>query len=922
MLELYDLKTEYRAFPMGVDTRSPRLSWKLRSDRRGVVQTTYHIVAKSDGTVIWDSGIVESADSQRICYKGKALESRQTVSWTVEITANDENGREEIATSPVASFQMGMLAQSDWTAHWIACENETDSEIRKPVIYLRKEFVVRNGLKKALIFQSAHGLYDFTINGQMGTKDKFLPGLTSYYHRIQYQMYDVTELLVLGTNCWGVRLADGWWRGVTGGSVRNNFGRELAFFGQMELVYEDGSRETIVSDEDFRWSTGGLLASDMLMGDIYDAALEPKDWNRSGFNDKEWKKTYCTSLHTEGELIASRSVPVREMERFRPVEFTDSRGKRVLDFGQNIAGYVKAVFRNTQPGQTIHLFHGEELVDGAFSQDNVKKTVLPVSEFQEVIYHCKGGTEEIYCPAFAVFGFRYVLIEGYSEAVDGFEAIAVYSEMEETGDFSCSHPLINQLVKNSRWSQKGNFLDVAVDCPTRERNAWTGDNQVYVKTAADFMDVYLFYEKWLADQAVEQFSSGKVGITFPSTSSVHDPGALADNLQYNSLAALAGPEGDGNIGEDAVGWGDSAVWLPYVIYLCYGDIKILKQQYTTARKWLEYELSQARNHNPKYEHLPQYKNVGLDGVLDGEFIYDTNFQYGEWNEPIDKTPQEQKAFLDLLARAQAEGKTIVELMAEDGKPEVATAYMYRSACVVAHMAAILGKTEDAEKYREVAKRIKEVYCTYMIDGNGVIQSGHQAPYVRALQFGLYKNEHQKEQLLQCLEHEIECNNYRLNTGFLSTPFLLPVLADNGQTHLAYRLLEQEESPSWLYTVKKGATTIPESWFAIDRHGESLNHYSYGSVCDFLFSYTAGIQPLFDCPGYRKFVLRPIPGGSLTHAEATYKSPYGLIVSEWKIQGRNFYYRCTIPANTTACLTLPDASKHVIGSGSYEFTCTM
>ncbi len=906
MLRIYDLKTEYRTNPYGIDASHPRFSWKLESDKQGVVQKKYRIIVNCRDEILWDSGEVLSDESQRIRYEGKTLESRMDVFWKVSVTVQDENGTRESAESESANFTMGLLQKSDWKGQWIEPEEVVDTEARKAAPYLRKKFAVKAGLKKAVIYQTAHGLYEFWLNGKLGTNEKFKPGLTSYYHRIQYQMYDISSLLQEGENIWAVMLGDGWWRGTTGGTVKNNFGYKLQFLGQIELFYEDGTTEVIISDESFNTATSGLLASDMMMGDIFDARLELEGWKMPRFDDSGWKSVHLVEEKIDAELIASRSVPVLEKETFEGREIKDASGRRVIDFGQNIAGYVKMKFHNTKPGQIIHLVHGEDIdADGNFSVANINKCVMPVEAFQEITYTCRGGEEE-YCPIFSVFGFQYLLVEGYAEEIEAgdFIATAVYSAMEETGDFSCTNPLINKLVENSRWSQKGNFLDVAVDCPTRERNAWTGDNQIYVRTASSFMNVYPFYEKWLKDQAIEQYASGKVGITFPSTSSVHNPEEFEKIKKTNPTSAMAGPTGNGNMGEDCAGWGDSTAWIPYMLYLCYGDKQIIKNQYDTAKKWVDYMLANAKEQNPFYADQPQYHNYE-DDELDADYIYDTKMHYGEWQEPIPK---------------ENTGESIGEIFARwirEGKPKVATAYMCRSAENVAFMAGVIGKEEEKAKYERIAARIRKVYDKYLIDEDGVIEEGHQAAYVRALVMNLCSEE--KRPLVEAqLVKEIEANNYHLNTGFLSTPFLLPVLVEMGRSDLAFRILEQEDYPSWLHPITLGATTIPESWNAFDVHDSSYNHYSYGAVCEFLFSYVAGIKPVFEKPGYKEFILKPRVGGSFTHARAEYESIYGTIVSEWKMKGDKFLYHCEIPANTKAKLVLPNGQEHTLGSGKYDF----
>ena len=337
-------------------------------------------------------------------------------------------------------------------AKWI-CHSE-DHKDNPLVPVFRRRIKLRQKAKKAVLRLSAHGLYEAQVNGVSVTENRFLPGLTSYYYRIQMQEYDVTALMNEGGNELLVTVGDGWWR------RNNNFGYTLALWSELTLCYKDGSEETLSTDESWEVGLGPVVRTDLQKGELYDARVEPHGWQKAAL---------CTE-HTEGKLIENQGVPVREKERFSGSPMRDAAGNLVIDFGQNIAGYVHMTLRNTKRGQTVHLKHGEGLdKDGCFSTANCDGGR---TEFQEITYICKGAETEEYTPHFAVFGFRYALVEGIEDA--DFEAIAVYSDMEETGDFRCSNDLINRLVENARWSQKGNFLDVPVDCPTRERNAWTG----------------------------------------------------------------------------------------------------------------------------------------------------------------------------------------------------------------------------------------------------------------------------------------------------------------------------------------------------------------------------------------------------------------------------------------------------------------
>ena len=771
-------------------------------------------------------------------------------------------------------------------AKWI-CHPEDNRNTRLVPVF-RRYLEVRKTIKSALLRLTAHGVYEAELNGVSVTENKFMPGLTSYYYRIQVQEYDVAALLQEGGNELRVTVGDGWWR------WNHNFGYTLALWGELSLLYADGSEEVLSTDEGWEVGRGPIVRTDLQKGEVYDARLEPHGWQKAAL---------CAE-HIGGELIENQSVPVREHERFTGIPMRDAAGNLVIDFGQNLAGYVSMTLRSTTPGQTVRFKHGEGLdKSGIFSTANCDGGR---EEFQEVTYICRGAEVETYTPHFAVFGFRYALVEGVEPENADFTAIAVYSDMEETGDFKCSDSLINQLVENARWSQKGNFLDVPVDCPTRERNAWTGDAMIYCRTAAYFMDVQQFFKKWLCDQTIEQYASGKVGITFPSTSSVHDPAEYERVKAVNPAMALAGPAGNGNIGEDSVGWGDSAVWIPYQMYLMYGDAAFLKEHYDTAKKWVEFSLRCMREQNPLYADKLWYKNG------DGDFIYDTRFHYGEWNEPLPPAPE----VIELFAKGGT-AADYVSHMAKYGKPEVATAYTKRSCDNLSHMARILGKTEDAAHYATLSEKIKAAYDKYLIADDGTIQPGHQAAYIRALALDMVSDA-KKPLVIAQLKKELDEANYHLNTGFLSTVYLLPTLCDNGLVNEAFRILEQTTAPGWLHPITLGATTMLENWNGMDAFRDSFNHYSFGAVCQFLFEYVAGIRPTFDAPGFKAFELRPVLGGSLTWAEGSYKTRYGTIESRWEREGKRFVYTCTVPEGTTARLTLPDDSTKMLTAGNYRF----
>lgn len=895
MLQTIDLRTEYLVNPIGLDAVVPRLSWKIRSDGRNVLQSAYQVQASENenfNTLTWDSGRVQASQSQGVLYNGPTLKSMARIYWRVKVW---RNLRDESLFSDPVSFEMGLLHVSDWKARWIEPEKDVNIDAYKPVPYIRKEFTVKKGLARASAFMTAKGLYSFFLNGIEGTEDLFTPGFTSYHKRLQYQVYDITKLLQEGSNALGVMLGDGWWRGSSGAlNLKNNFGYKVAFLGQLVLEYHDGTREIVGSDDSFKTTYGPLLKSDMKAGEIFDARKQIDGWNQIGYNDSSWKPVQVAGDGLDN-LIATRSVPVRQKERFTPNVLRTPNGEYVLDFGQNLAGWVEMKVQGDQ-GTEVVLIHGEALdKHGDFTLNNLAVHGV-LEDFQEVHYILSGNGVESYRPRFSIFGFRYALVKNYPGEVkpENFTAIAIYSDLEETGDFTCSNPQINQLLSNSRWSQKSNFMEIPTDCPTRERAGWTGDAQLYCKTASDLTNVYPFFEKWMADVASEQFPDGAVPNTVPIVLGNHNMEEWERFIKQKgneNLGIVVPQPGTAGMMEASAGWGDASVIIPWTMYLCYGDKGILEKQFESAKAWVDYMASSARLANEHYKDTPAYQNY-TDGELDANYIWDTKFHWGEWLEAD-------------MSISDVGGQWVADRMTYSD-PLVATAYYAYSTRLLADMASVLGKAEVEKKYEALYEKIKRVYNKYFIKEDGYMLDDRQAPNVRTLAFDLAyggKRQAVSDRLAQMV---IE-NEYHLNTGFLSTPFILQVLADHGYGDIAFRLLEQETFPSWLYAVTKGATTIWESWRGVTPEGElsgSLNHYSYGAVCDFLFSGVAGIRPVWENPGYKHFILKPMHGGTLTQASATYESPYGTIASRWEKTDSGITYRFTVPANTTATIQLP------------------
>lgn len=916
MLEVYDLKVEHLIDPIGIDARYPRFSWKIRSDRTGVRQTSYQLIVEDGQRTVWN--IKEYSRQNQTVYQGVNLCSRQRLIWTLYVEAVDDSGQTD-TDSQTGCFEMGLLEERDWQATWIEPEESFDMFEKQPAPYLRKSFTVRKGLVKARAYQTAHGIYQFWLNGKEGSVRRFAPGNTSYYHRLQYQVDDVTGLLREGENVWAVILADGWWRGAYGAfGNRNNYGDKLHFLGQLELYYEDGTTEVITSDENFRCSVGGLVQADMKLGSIFDASAEPRGWKICGYDDSSWKRVHPGDRGHGGfhMLIAEQTDKMAEQEVFTPRAFRDSKNQLVLDFGQNIAGYMKMTFHNLEKGQRIILEHGEGLKDGAFDNSNINIKENAVDDmFQQVVYIAAGRKIETFTPLFSVFGFRYVKIEGYKEEIwpGDFQAAAVYTTMETTLDFQSSHTLLNKFMSNTLWSQKGNFLDVPTDCPTRERAPWTGDAQVYCRTAAEFMDVYAFFEKWMKEMNCELADNGQVPSIIPSISFHSEKcreymlDKLAKIPEKRHLTAMlsGGKQGEPQMLDGCAGWGDAAVVIPYMMYLQYGDKRIIENQYLTAKRWVEYELAQAKIPNPVYQEETQYHHR-TDGVLDADYIWDTGFHWGEWSEP------------DFVHRTLPEN--FMDDKLKYGEPVVATAYLAYSSGILAKMAGLIHEEEDAVYYGKVHQRVTDIYDKYFVMEDGSIRysdAGRQAAYVRVLAFDLCGRK-KRSAVLQRILQMIREEDYHLNTGFLSTALLLNVLAEEGETETAYRILEQTTPPSWLYPVANGMTTNMESWDGVQRYFGSFNHYSFGAATDFVFRYISGIGLDEKHPGYRHFYLKPLPGGSLTCACMTFESPYGRIRSCWEKRENKILYEFEVPANTTAVIMLPKGTTKKVGSGIYHY----
>ncbi len=569
-MQVADLTCEYQVNPVGIDVNPPRLSWKIASDERAVSQTAYHIRCtqgpRDDSPLLWDSGKVASDQSVHVAYAGPALEARQRVYWRVRIW--DAKGRES-GWSPPAFWEMGLLQPQNWQAQWIEPNLVEDPNASNPCPMLRKEFTLAADIRKARVYMTCHGVYELTINGQRVSDHLFAPGWTAYAKRLQYQTYDVTPFLRPGRNCVGVILGDGWYRGrLRQGSRRNLYGGTLALLLQLEIEHADGSRQIITGDASWRASTGPILKSDFYNGETYDARLMKSGWNQPGYNDSGWVQTKAVDGGKD-ILVAQVGPPVRAIEEIKPVAILKApSGETIVDMGQNMVGWMRLKVRGPA-GTQIRLRHAEVLdAQGNLYMDNLRSA----QQTDEITL--AGTGEEVWEPHFTFHGFRYVGILGWLGEVTGanLTGVVVHSDTPRTGWFTCSDPMINRLQENIWWGQRGNFVDIPSDCPQRdERLGWTGDAQVFARTACFNAQVAGFYAKWLADLEAEQNPSGAVPDVVPDTYTL--------TKKYTQLACP--------------GWADAAVIVPWTLYVCYGDKAILAQQYRSMKAWVDYMLTTA-----------------------------------------------------------------------------------------------------------------------------------------------------------------------------------------------------------------------------------------------------------------------------------------------------------------------------------------
>lgn len=841
-VKIQHLLTENLTNPIGLDVQQPRFSWQLVSDKRNIAQTAYEIIVSADKGPLWKSGKVASNQSVQVSYAGTALQSGKKYTW--ELRVWDNNGKQSPWSEP-AFFQTALLDTADWKAKWIEAGFAEDAT--RPAILFRNQFSINKKITSATLYITAHGMYEVQLNGNKVGDAYLTPGWTSYNKRLQYQVYDVTNMLSNGNNAIGATVGNGWYRGYLAWEDNKNiYGSKLGLLAQLNITYSNGTSETIVTDEKWKSSTGAIKSVEIYHGETYDAREEKKGWSKAGFNDAGWKGVNLPTV-AFNNLVATENEPVKKHETFKAIKlFTTPAGEKVLDFGQNLVGWV-VVNVSGNAGDKIVIKHAEVLDKaGNFYTENLRAAKATAT------YILKGGAPESFEPHFTFYGFRYIKIENYPGEIkpENFTAVALYSDMKPTGTFTSSNALINQLQHNIQWGQRGNFLDVPTDCPQRdERLGWTGDAQAFSRTATFNFGVNNFFLKWMKDVAADQGADGKIPFVIP-----------------NVLGSGAG---------GSTGWADVATIIPWNIYLAYGDKKILENQYPSMKAWVKYMTDSSKND-----------------------LWNTGFHFGDWlfYRPSDDNDG-RSAVTDKYLIAQCFYANSVQLL-------INTAKVLNNTADEAIYKALLKKVKDAflrEYLTPNGRLISGTQTAYvlalnfdMLPENLRTQAAERLAenvksYGNHLTTGFLGTPH--------LCHVL--------TRFGYTDIAFKLLLKEDYPSWLYPV-KMGATTIW----ERWDGQKPDSSFQTPGMN-SFNHYAYGAIGDWMYRILVGLDTYEDGVGYKHIKIMPHIGGGFTNAAASLQTYYGSVSSGWKIENDKLLMDIEIPANATATVYIPAANADTI-----------
>lgn len=831
--------TENLIDPIGIDNIKPRFSWKITSNTSNTLQTAYEIKVMEGKKIVWSSGKISSDQSVLVPYGGPSLAANHKYSWQVK--AWDNHGKSS-PWSNIATWQMGLLQLSNWKAKWIEGQLAEDSIVR-PAHIFRKQFNCSKKIRSATAYISSHGMYEAMINGKKVGDIYLAPGWTSYHKRLQYHAYDVKDLLTTGDNAIGATLASGWYRtSLLWLDHKDNYGKKIALLLQLHINYEDGTEEIIVTDENWKsFDQGPVINSELYNGEIYNANMDDPSWSKAGYDDSKWSPVIVRSFPLDN-LITTYNEGVKKHEVFKPVKIINTpKGEKVIDFGQNLVGWVELTTKGKK-GDSVKIFHAEVLdKEGNFYTTNLRMAK------QRNIY-ILNGEKRMYEPHFTFQGFRYIKIEGMNDIdPEEFRAVALYSDMRPNGTFTCSDSLINQLQKNIQWGQKGNFVDIPTDCPQRdERLGWTGDAQVFARTAAFNMNVRNFFSKWLKDLAADQLKDGKVPAIIPTTF-------------------------EGWLGGSA-GWGDASTVIPWEMYMVYGDTQFLKDQYHSMTEWVRFMYDNSTDYLwNKGHHFGDWLFYRPNDDVDGKSAITDKFLIAQcfWAHSTQLTINAAKVLNkqdDVVKYTAMLGNIKKAFVSE----YLTTKGRMVSGTQTAYVLALQFDMLPEELRKQAADRLVENIKTYEYH----------------LTTGFLGTPYLCHVLTRFGYNDIA---YKLLMQDTYPSWLYPVKM--GATTIWER---------WDGQKTDGTFQNPDM--------NSFNHYAYGAIGDWMYRTVAGIDVIE--PGYKKIRIQPQPDTSLNFATASFDSPYGLVSSGWERKGGKITVKVTIPCNTSAEIILPGITKTV------------
>ena len=827
-MELYDVKINGITNPVGFSFPRVKCSWKVRgtADTKAArVKITVaeeaameHPVKELEGEALPSIGTELKLD----------LKPRTRYYVAVEVWGNGgDHGK-----SDVCFFETGKMDEP-WEADFIGTQEEEDTV--HPVF--AKSFQVREKVSRACIYVTGLGLYEAYLNGGKIGNDYLAPFCNDYNKAVQYQTYDVTDMLS-EDNTLSILTGNGWYKGRLGyDGDAAVYGNRFGTIAELHIDYENGAHEVVKTDDSWKYRMSAILSSDIYDGEWIDALR--------GTAEQDLWKAAVIQPFDKAKLTGRYSIPV-VVKRDVPVAdiLHTPAGETVLDMGQNFAGYL-TFYSRLAAGTKVELQYGEILQQGNFYRDNYRTAKAKFTYISD-------GTEGWIRPHFTFYGFRYVKITGWEGELrrEDFVGKAVYSDLEETVSFESPDKKLNRLYQNVLWGQRSNFLDMPTDCPQRdERLGWTGDAQVFSPTASFQMDTRAFYRKFLYDLHLDQMQ--------------HE-GAVA-----NFIPNLANLPGGSSV------WGDVATFVPMTLYDYYGDLDELADHYPMMRDWVEFIIR------------GDIANGGHD-------LWDFGFHFGDWLAQDGITPQSMKGGTDDFY--------------------VASMYYYASVKKVARAARLLGKTDDETRYEAKAAKIRTAILKEYFSENGRLAIDTQTGYLLALKFGVYVD---KKRVIDGLKLRLKKDCYKIKGGFVGATMMCQVMAANGMQDMAYYILFQEGFPGWMHCINLGATTIWERWNSVLDDGSisgtgmnSLNHYSYGSVMEFVYRYIAGVNEL--APGFTKARIAPQINHRLQAVKFSYESVSGRYVSNWKVNADSTVtVHVEVPFGCEAVLVLPGTNGEEI-----------